>query len=45
MVRRLGEAIRWQNWLIVIIEVLVVVIGILIGLLVGDWNEMRWSSN
>jgi len=41
ILRRLADAIREQNWLTVVLEVLIVVVGILIGLQVDDWNDRR----
>ena len=41
LLRRLGEAIRQQNWFTVVVEILVVVVGIFIGLQVDDWNNER----
>jgi hypothetical protein len=43
--RRLAGALASQDWLVVIIEVMVVVVGIFIGLQVGDWNEARKERN
>lgn len=39
--RRLAESLREQNWVTIVIEVLVVVVGIFLGLQVDDWNEAR----
>lgn len=41
ILRRLGNAIREQNWFTVVLEVLIVVVGIFFGLQVDDWNERR----
>ena len=41
ILRRLGHAIREQNWFTVVLEMTIVVIGILIGLQVDDWNQRR----
>lgn len=41
ILRRIGEAVRRQNWFIVFVEVLVVVFGVFIGLQVDDWNQAR----
>jgi len=41
ILRRLADAIHGQNWLTVVLEVLIVVVGILISLQVDDWNERR----
>lgn len=41
ILRSLADAIREQNWLTVVLEVLIVVVGILISLQVDDWNERR----
>ena len=41
ILRRLGNALREQNWFTVVLEVLIVVVGIFFGLQVDDWNERR----
>lgn len=41
ILRRLADAISGQNWITVVIEVLIVVIGIFVGLQVDDWNQTR----
>ena len=41
ILRRLSEAIRRQDWFVVVLEVLIVVVGIFIGLQVDDWNKYR----
>lgn len=41
ILRRIGEAVRRQDWLVVILEVLIVVFGVFIGLQVDDWNKER----
>jgi len=41
ILRRLGDAIREQNWFTVVLEVLIVVVGIFVGLQMDDWNERR----
>ena len=41
IVQRLGEAVRNQNWITVLIEFVVVVVGIFVGLQANNWNEAR----
>lgn len=41
ILRRLTEALRKQDWIAVLLEVLIVVVGIFVGLQVDDWNENR----
>jgi hypothetical protein len=41
ILRKLADAIREQNWVTVILEILIVVVGIFIGLQVDDWNQLR----
>lgn len=41
ILRKLAEAIRKQDWFVVVLEILIVVIGIYIGLQVDDWNQRR----
>jgi hypothetical protein len=41
ILRRLAEAIKRQNWFVVVLEVMIVVVGIFIGLQVDDWNQER----
>lgn len=41
ILRRLSEAVRRQDWFVVVLEVAIVVVGIFIGLQVNDWNEER----
>lgn len=41
ILRRIGEAVRRQDWFVVLVEVLVVVFGVFIGLQVDDWNQAR----
>ena len=41
ILRRISEAIRNQDWFVVVLEVMIVVVGIFIGLQVDDWNENR----
>lgn len=45
IIRRLGNAIRQQDWFVVFIELVVLVVGIFIGLQVDDWNEARKDRN
>lgn len=42
---RLSRALIEQNWLTVVLEILVVVIGLFVGLQVDDWNEDRKNRN
>jgi len=41
ILQRFTRAILKQNWLTVVLEILIVVIGILLGLQLDDWNETR----
>ena len=41
ILRRLADAFRKQDWIAVLLEVLIVVVGIFVGLQVNDWNEDR----
>jgi hypothetical protein len=41
ILRKLAGAIREQNWVTVVLEILIVVVGIFIGLQVDGWNELR----
>ena len=41
IVRRLAEALRKQNWVTVVLEIMIVVIGIFLGLQANDWNQAR----
>jgi hypothetical protein len=41
ILRRLGQALRRQDWLNVVIELLIVVVGILIAVQIGNWNQDR----
>lgn len=41
VLRRLAEALRGQNWFMVVLEILIVVVGIFIGLQANDWNQAR----
>ena len=41
IIRRLADALREQNWITVVLEVMIVVVGIFIGLQVDGWNEGR----
>lgn len=38
---KLSRALRQQNWVGVVVEILVVVVGILFALQVDNWNEVR----
>ena len=44
ILRRISEAIRRQDWAVVVIELIVVVVGLFIGLQVDSWNEQRKES-
>lgn len=41
ILQRIGNAIRKQDWFVVLIEILIVVFGVFIGLQVDDWNNER----
>lgn len=41
ILRRLGAAIRSQDWFTVAIEFVIVVAGVLFALQVDNWNEAR----
>lgn len=41
ILRRIGQAIRRQDWFVVFIELMIVVLGIYIGLQVDDWQQLR----
>jgi len=41
ILRRIGTAIKRQDWFVVLIEIFTVVIGIFIGLQVDGWNQAR----
>ena len=41
ILRKLAEAMRRQDWFVVVLEILIVVVGIFIGLQVDDWNRQR----
>lgn len=41
ILHRLADSLRKQNWVTVMLEVLIVVVGIFIGLQVDDWNTDR----
>ena len=41
ILRRLAESVRKQDWLTVVLEILIVVIGIFVGLQADDWNRAR----
>ena len=38
---RLAGALREQNWLTVVVEILIVVVGIVLALQVDNWNSIR----
>ena len=42
---RLAGALREQNWLTVVVEILVVVVGIVLALQVDNWNSSRNERN
>lgn len=39
--RRISEHLRVQNWVAVVLDLLIVIVGIFIGLQVSDWNAAR----
>jgi hypothetical protein len=41
ILRRLTNAFRKQDWLIVAVEILIVVIGVFVGLQAHNWNDAR----
>ena len=41
ILRRMAQALRKQDWIAVLLEILIVVVGIFIGLQVNEWNEDR----
>ncbi len=41
ILRRISKGIRQQDWLTVVVEVLIVVVGIFVALQVDDWNNAR----
>jgi Family of unknown function (DUF6090) len=41
ILHRLADSLRKQNWITVMLEVVIVVVGIFIGLQVDDWNSAR----
>ncbi len=41
ILHRLADSLRKQNWVTVVLEVMIVVVGIFIGLQVDDWNSER----
>ncbi|MCH8348089.1 MAG: hypothetical protein IH901_06320 [Proteobacteria bacterium] len=41
ILRRIGSAIKKQDWFVVLIEIFVVVVGIYLGLQVDDWYKAR----
>lgn len=41
ILRRIGQAVRRQDWFVVFIELMIVVVGIYIGLQVDDWQQQR----
>lgn len=41
ILKRLAEAFWEQDWIAVLLEVLIVVVGIFVGVQVNDWNEDR----
>jgi len=41
ILRRIGTAIKCQDWFVVLVELLIVVVGIYIGLQVDDWTTAR----
>lgn len=45
ILKRLAEAFWKQDWIAVLLEVLIVVVGIFVGLQVNDWNEDRKAKH
>jgi hypothetical protein len=45
IINKLSKALHQQNWLGVLVEVLVVVVGVLFALQVDNWNEDRKERN
>jgi len=41
ILRRLGKAVRTQDWSTIVVEVLIVVIGVFLGIEVANWNDDR----
>lgn len=41
LLRRLADAFRQQDWLTVLVEIMIVVMGVFLGLQVNNWNEWR----
>lgn len=41
ILQRLGNAVKAQDWFVVLIEILIVILGVFIGLQVDDWNNER----
>jgi hypothetical protein len=41
ILQKLADAIRRQDWFVVLLEILVVVIGLFVGLQLDGWNEVR----
>lgn len=41
ILRRVGHALRRQDWATVFVEVVIVIIGVFIGIQVANWNEGR----
>lgn len=41
ILQRIGNAVKEQDWFVVLIEILIVIFGVFIGLQVDDWNNER----
>lgn len=39
--RRLREQLQQQNWMAVVVDLVIVVVGVFIGIQVANWNEDR----
>ena len=41
MLKRLGQALRRQDWATIAIEFVLLVLGVFLGIQVANWNESR----
>lgn len=41
ILRRIATAFRRQDWVTVLVEILIVVLGVFLGIQLGNWNEAR----